>query len=389
MDQDGKGTKLWKRSSPTTKFANNARKSLLATKKPITWVLGNEAADLDSVACAIIYASHLAIIDETRTVIPVVNVPEDEHKLRKDNLWALRECGIDPSNLVYTDLLDKYNSDTSQVVLVDHNQLSVFQKSLGQKVTRIIDHHQDTKTLTSNMEIRRIEKSGSCTTLVVDEFEKSKSVLQSDPTVSFLTIAAILLDTNHMKDPNKTTELDLKQFKTHSRRIGLTDEKALFDRLLSLRLDVSDLKLIDLMAKDAKFYETSETCKLSPSQIYGVSTILLSFQDMEKLSRSWISDLCGFGVARSLNTFYIMTSFKPPNGQFAREIGVFSRDEKQFDIIIAALNAEESFELEVIHEPTWTTEVSLDVKYRYATFRQHNLAISRKRLVPVLQSFVF
>lgn len=57
-------------------------------------VLGNEAMDLDSMAASMVWAywlTHVGVAD--RLVIPVMNVPRAEMKLRKDNLVALAKAG--------------------------------------------------------------------------------------------------------------------------------------------------------------------------------------------------------------------------------------------------------------------------------------------------------
>ena len=57
-------------------------------------VIGNEAMDLDSMACSLALAysySHMGVAQ--RLVIPVMHVPRKEMKLRKDNLLALDKIG--------------------------------------------------------------------------------------------------------------------------------------------------------------------------------------------------------------------------------------------------------------------------------------------------------
>jgi inorganic pyrophosphatase/exopolyphosphatase len=80
-------------------------RSALMGGAPVRVILGNEASDLDSMVSSIAYAyllsqAHTAIID---VVLPVMNIPRSEFRLRTEADYLFREVGIEVSNLVFLD----------------------------------------------------------------------------------------------------------------------------------------------------------------------------------------------------------------------------------------------------------------------------------------------
>jgi len=292
-------------------FANESRTALKSKNNPITFVLGNEAGDLDSMACAIIYACFLQeTLGMKRTVIPVINIVEQEMDLRRDNLFVLKESGIKPSSLVFTDTFsfqDFAAKKGTQIVLVDHNELSIFQEYLEPLVVSIIDHHVDGGLGKGKMEVRVVEKCGSCMSLVLRELERGKSKLCVDPVVTLCAVASILLDTGRLSpELKKTTDLDVRFFKRYATEMKLRDEAAFYDELMRLRGDIAGFSLTELMGKDAKFFKVPKDAPKGnhPGEPFSVSTIVTSFLNMERQSKSCYDDLCKFGASRKLFLFF-------------------------------------------------------------------------------------
>lgn len=82
-----------------------ASRAALAGSGPLTLVLGNEAADLDSIACA---ASYAALLRDTGDAgaLPLVAVPRADLALRADVTWLLRRLGVDAAALPFADEVD-------------------------------------------------------------------------------------------------------------------------------------------------------------------------------------------------------------------------------------------------------------------------------------------
>jgi len=375
-------------STGVTEFANNSRYALKSTGRPLTFVLGNEAGDLDSVACAIIYGCFLQeLYGGKRSVIPVMNMGEQEMELRRDNMWVLKEIGVKPSSLVYTDTfsLAEFSAKMgAEIVLVDHNELSIFQESLSPKVVSIIDHHADAGLGKGRMEVRVVEKCGSCLSLVLREMERAKSKLCMDPAVVFCAVATIMLDTGFLSpELKKTTDLDVRFYKTYITEMKVRDEKAFFDNLCSMRSDLSGLSFVQLMGKDAKFFKVPEGAPKEnhPGEPFGCSTIVSSFTSMEKQSKNCYDEFCKFGASRKLFLFFILTAYME-NKSYKRELGMFTTDGKLAQSLVRRLEAEEMLKSRAV--------VKLNPRpnnfgYFFQTWTGLGAAVSRKKFIPILK----
>ena len=139
-------------------------RSCAALKSPpdplaVHWhvVMGNEAADPDSCASAIVLAAALdaALDDDAAVVVPLIPVPRDDFRLQLDRVHLLRRAGLagegegpgwTPSAVAFADELDLSKLAASgrlHLHLVDHNALTSPFAALGPHVTSIIDHHAD------------------------------------------------------------------------------------------------------------------------------------------------------------------------------------------------------------------------------------------------------
>jgi len=137
-------------------------------QQTIKVVIGNEAADADSIVSAVCLAYFLqhtaaaAASDGSTQYVPVLSLPRGEMKLRPETLLLLRLAGAaeeasDP-HFVFLDEADlpalaqklKQKQERPpppqrllQVVLTDHNRLCASLHSLEPCVEAIVDHHED------------------------------------------------------------------------------------------------------------------------------------------------------------------------------------------------------------------------------------------------------
>ncbi len=96
------------------------RDAALCGSGALTLVLGNEAADLDSIACA---ASVAALLQSGGTdAAALVSVPRADLRLRPEVAWLFEREGIDAQALLFADEMDpmalKASSRPLHVVLV-------------------------------------------------------------------------------------------------------------------------------------------------------------------------------------------------------------------------------------------------------------------------------
>ncbi|KAL4216751.1 hypothetical protein ACF0H5_024474 [Mactra antiquata] len=123
-------------------------------------VIGNEACDLDSTVSAVTYAYYLHSKHqrevtasgsgrETTLTVPVLNINENQFRLRTETTYFFKKCQIDAPHLVFKDQIDfrSLNEDNKLLIsLVDHNVLTGEQTVYEHCVTEVIDHHVRERT---------------------------------------------------------------------------------------------------------------------------------------------------------------------------------------------------------------------------------------------------
>ena len=267
-------------------FLRDARESVLragdsnasATAKRTTLVLGNEAADLDSVACAVslAYALHEANDDASRAYVPVVCVPREDFSLRADARWLLESIGVDVDALTFDGEIDfaKTLDDRLRLVLVDHNALASASAyaSFASAVDAVVDHHDDEKKYPATA-AAAIAPTGSCATLVAEPLVLDPSALAAtaenatrvfretgpptrlrfgDPRATLL-FAAVLLDTQNLNaSATRVHARDEAVAPILASLAGIGDPARFHDELKRRRFDQSGLSPRDLLRRDYK-----------------------------------------------------------------------------------------------------------------------------------------
>ncbi|PWN47482.1 DHH phosphoesterase [Violaceomyces palustris] len=196
----------------------------------ITFIMGNEAGDLDSAVCAISLSYLLTHYGPPApynlpktTYVPLIQSNHDDASLRPENTAAYKASGIDPSDLLcLDDLTGKLGLDLTSskfspsnnifLGLVDHPALGGQwggPNSAQRKVELIVDHHEDDgHHQDATMRIIRSPSKdpvGSASSLVAELF---KDQIQKDPTkvdrrIFDFLISAIILDTDNLRPAPK------------------------------------------------------------------------------------------------------------------------------------------------------------------------------------------
>ena len=101
-------------------------------------------------------------------------------------------------------------NQVEEVVLVDHNILDVTQSDLGDKVSRVIDHHVDANAYQSQLKEKIVCLVGSACSLVAckymeDEemFKEDLAVVDGKTNLAYLLGAAIVLDSYNFREELK------------------------------------------------------------------------------------------------------------------------------------------------------------------------------------------
>ena len=338
-------------------------------------VIGNEAADLDSMASAVMYGFFAAACEprERFVVVPVINIPRADFILRTEAVYLFGALGIDVAALLFIDEVDLsrlHREDRLRPILVDHNILAAHQAGFADAVTAIIDHHDDAG-LYRQAKPRTIEPVGSAATLVAEAILRSQPKLVDEGTATLL-LGTILIDTVNLNpDAGRVTAKD----RDIAARLAATaggDPDALFAKLQFEKFNVAVLGTGDLLRKDYKEWEAG-------SVRYGIGTVLTSLEDWIAKDPDIDYGCDNFRRSKGLDCLLAMMASTDSEGAFRRELAVVVPDEALRDRLLAFLEAT-SFGLRRF-VPKGLAEARQAV-----FFSQSDSTVSRKKLQPLLQA---
>lgn len=258
-------------------------------------IIGNEAADLDSISAAIARAKHLSLdsMAPSENFYPVVNMPREDLALRHDAEYLFALLSVDVDSLLFIDEvpLDLLAAEGRlKLHLVDHNALAIHQVHLLDQVVSIIDHHADEHVYypACPEENKMITTVGSVTSLVAREILKD-GYSELDFSWATLMLAPILLDTANLQSTSKTTQLDIEAVQKLQELIGDCSLDHFFKRLRELRSDTEGFTADMLLRKDLKKYQEGELIYTISALPSGVeyrwdqdSTLLDTLRDFRK-----------------------------------------------------------------------------------------------------------
>ena len=335
-----------------------------------TVVIGNEAADLDSMASSVSYAYYLFL--QGKNAIPVMNIPRGDFALRTEAVYLFKEASIDPDNLFFLDnfnLSELSDKGNLELVLVDHNVPGAGLSPYESSIKEILDHHADEKKYSADT-VADIRPVGSAATLVAERFiENEKNSLDAD--LCTLLLGTILLDTVNLdKEAGRVTDDDSKAAGELMAVSGL-DQKTLFDKLQFEKFNVSSLGTYDLLRKDYKEWQFGEIkC--------GIASVLMPAADWVKKDPDILSEFSKYSEDRNLDVLLVMNAYTDPD--FVRNLGVFIPDALLREKTIRFLESSD-LDLEILD-----IGVSGD-QGEIAFYQQGNLGVSRKKLQPLLKDF--
>lgn len=235
---------------------------------------GNQSADMDSVVSALTY-SYLNYMKNDQLILPVLNIPKEDLKLRKDICNLLLKYGIKVDNeeknpLIFMQdikiLKKKFkNNLVVDAILVDHNEPQGLGVDCIDRIIGIIDHHEDTKKYDSNL-IKSlgnpliIETCGSCSSLVTNYwYPQIKDIYLLPEEIVRLGMAAALLDTSNFKSKVEDQDLEALDFYqkyfVSAKNMKNDILKPFFKTLKNDKQDIEGFDMYDLLRKDFKLFE--------------------------------------------------------------------------------------------------------------------------------------
>tara|TARA_B100000683_G_scaffold72450_4_gene70987 strand:- start:2187 stop:3671 length:1485 start_codon:yes stop_codon:yes gene_type:complete len=305
-------------------FLRDARAAFRADASEVSVSVGNEACDLDSVACAVAHA-YAESASAGGIVVPIVSCAREELLLRPDVVSALANAGVSLESLTCAEDVAAATETPKSVCLVDHNALSarLFPESWQARVTRVIDHHEDTGMHADAVD-RVIELIGSCSSLVYRDVVRVAGRDDVARRVARLLLGAILLDTRFLDaSTTRASEVDFVAAEA-LREILAWDEdetRKEYETLSRARHDQSSLSCAQLLAKDYKQW-TMDGYEI------GIASFGVRFQDLiaRQDSTSVDAECDAFAAARRVDALFMMSSFEDVDagGSFARQIAAMT-----------------------------------------------------------------
>lgn len=367
-------------------FLNASKTALsqLSSYHTIRVVLGNQTCDLDSAVCALVQGL-LEYVDVKKhdqddiAVIPVMNIPEKEFRIKTEVVYSLKSHNIPLNLITFRDQIDlqSIQNDANkklELILVDHHTLSNEDFALNSSVIAIIDHRPlDPAWSWPNISLT-IRIVGSCATLVArNVLQKNDGIL--DVQLASLLRGPILIDTCNMSPKvHRATVTDFSVLSALEQHGGLTSETRTetFNKIMDAKTDISELTLEELMIKDLKV--------INGVPLVGFPFLVESFLMRENAKET----IEKFGNDRNYDVIILMgQNISDELKCVSKDIAVFSTLDNRLalDITVALLSFEAFLNLELIKE------IEIE-KYKLCLYRQRNVKATRKQVLPIVQKTV-
>lgn len=396
----------------------NANSRSNAMPKVVHVVIGNEAADADSIVSSLVYAHfkhHNKVLnkrDHTDVYVPVLPIPRVELVLRCDVSSLFAKLQIDLDALLFVDEFPWQHaafgskSATLRLTLLDHNALNTkrmvippmqqqSKSEIGQ-VVEILDHHMDLGKH-SAAPVREIAFAdgqalvASNCTLVAEKIIASSAVHSRNDEAfalwSTLLLAVIALDSiNFNPRAKKVTARDI-QAANELEKVSFASKEALFEWLQAEKFNPVHWDAFSVRScLQCDYKEFQLPSDRGTGGLYGVSAILIDldrFVKKESTSGALIEQLQAFAQENCLAFLLVMTMFIDSDGERRRQLLFYkpSSSDSSESLVprcVQFLEQEGSLALERLDLPATHADARLQA------FSQRNAGASRKQVVPLL-----
>ncbi|KAG0652538.1 exopolyphosphatase [Hyphodiscus hymeniophilus] len=387
--------------------AKHALHDAIRNRLPITFVIGNESADLDSLCSAVILAYLRSQSSPAGSLyIPLSNLPRADLDIRPELIPVLSHANLQPSDLLtLSDLpplraiASKLPPENTRWILVDHNAMrGELSKIYGKRLVGCVDHHAEENAVPKDCgdEPRIVKKCGSCTTLVVEYCKDAWNKLAKEShedvdgfsrELAQVALGPILIDTSNLGNKAETTStdsdvVDYLESWIKSQPGSKYGRDAYYNIVSEAKQDIGGLSLPDILRKDYKQYGEEGSIVLGiASAVRGMQFLIDKAGSKEK----FVEVLEEFAKERGLSILSLMTKTTVQDG-FARELLVWSIDEKG----IVAARKFEADSTETLDLKEWE-KGSLDIDDKGRWLRcwwQERVENSRKQVAPLMRAAI-
>ncbi|MGG1573980.1 manganese-dependent inorganic pyrophosphatase [Fictibacillus sp. NRS-1165] len=219
-------------------------------------IFGHKNPDTDTICSAIVYA-------DLKTKLGLNAEPVRLGEINGETQYALEHFKADKPRLVET-----VANETSQVILVDHNERQQSASDIDKvRVLEVIDHHRIANFETSDPLYYRAEPVG-CTATILNKMYKEHGIpVEKD--IAGLMLSAIISDSLLFKSPT-CTEQDIAAAKELAEIAGV-DAESYGLEMLKAGADLSDKSVSQLITLDAKEFQMGDS-KVEIAQVNTVDT---------------------------------------------------------------------------------------------------------------------
>ncbi|MCH1430122.1 MAG: hypothetical protein GWP59_06010 [Chlamydiales bacterium] len=342
-------------------LADSKRRFTAESYDKISFVIGNEAMDLDSLVSSLAYAYLLQQKEASKShlTLPVLNLPKADLASRKHLIYLLKQLSIPTDHLLFWDELEAMQLPPVERYyhLVDHNRLAFQQSHLSPNVKSIVDHHHDSHDNYPKLEHKVIKTVGSCATLIWELFNKSKITLTGEGWVK-LFLAAIYIDTSRLKNSSKTTQSDI--YASDALLSIFSDIEGLYEGLHKAQQDLTGLSFKQILYRDLKKYK-------DPKLRYSISSIPISW-DMQKLLKEpnnlkTLQELCS---AKELDACFVLSK-----NSSQRELFIFAPNAAKLNRLISKLSDNSSLKSYGLSAATRISDNSYSFKLNSSAARKY------------------
>ncbi|KAL7210778.1 hypothetical protein ACSBR2_013783 [Camellia fascicularis] len=290
-------------------------------------VIGQDLADVGSVASTIMYAFHLneTLRSSHLCTVPIINMKRADLDSHTELKWLLDSCYIDHSSLVFVDEIDLSYYDlfgSLKLVLLNGDRLPAKQEALKEALVEIFGCRKGDPTY-PRVQTITVGQDCSCCTLIAEKFAMTSPEILAGQGFSRLLLAGILLDTGNLTNPQCTSK-DKYMATLLINGAGRFGCNGLYQILRYKMYDVSNLKVGDILRKDFKKWTRvgkpdSNGSRLMVSHI-GMSSIGISIGQLVAHHDTSVQEITHFQHLEKLRLLMVVSGYYDSQKNFKREI---------------------------------------------------------------------
>jgi exopolyphosphatase len=377
-------------------FLRSTRSALTSSPAPsaVHVLIGNEAADADSIVSSLSYAFVRSQRQSQTTLhVAVLPIPRSQLALRCDVTALFEALGVDVHALVFVDEFPwtKLAARTT-VSLMDHNAMS--NKNVpqvpGLRVVEVVDHHSDLgQHLDAEREVAFADGNAlvaSTCTLVAERLQHAQLHHHHKDVhklLSTMLLGVIALDSiNFDPSAKKVTPRDV-QAAHELEQVAFAKKEELFKWLQAEKFNPAHWGAFTLEnCLEVDYKEFTFATAAGAAKKVGISAVLIDLKafvlksaDAAALRRG----LSAYCKQNELTLLVVMTMYVTPNGERHRQLLFFQEEGDEAQHCTAYFEKEASLQLEPLQLPE--THRDLHV----AAFNQLNTGASRKQVAPLIQ----